>query len=106
MSKRIKGITIKIGGDTTGLNKALESTDKKISKTQDSLRDINRLLKLDPGNTDLIAQKHRALGEQIDAAKDKLKQLRSYDEQLQSSLKSGEIGQKQYDDFQREIIET
>lgn len=106
MSKRIKGITIKIGGDTTGLNKALESTDKKISKTQDSLRDINRLLKLDPGNTDLIAQKHRVLGEQIDAAKDKLKQLRSYDKQLQSSLKSGEIGQEQYDAFQREITAT
>lgn len=106
MADRIKGITIKIGGDTTGLSKALQGTNKEIKNTQSQLKDVERLLKMDPGNTELIAQKHRLLGDAVDETKGKLKQLQSYDKQLQSQLKSGVIGQEQYDAFQREIAET
>lgn len=106
MADRIKGITIKIGGDTTGLSKALQGANKEIKNTQSQLKDVERLLKMDPGNTELIAQKHRLLGDAVDETKGKLKQLQSYDKQLQSQLKSGVIGQEQYDAFQREIAET
>ncbi len=57
MANRIAGITVEIGGDTTKLSKALESVNKKISSTQTQLKDVERLLKLDPTNTELLAQK-------------------------------------------------
>ena len=57
MANRIKGITIEIGGDTTKLSKALKNVDGSIKNTQTQLRDVNKLLKLDPGNTELLAQK-------------------------------------------------
>ena len=57
MANRIKGITVEIGGDTTGLDKALKSVNSSITKTQSALNDVNRLLKLDPSNTVLVAQK-------------------------------------------------
>lgn len=71
---RIAGITIEIGGNTTKLQKALQGVNKTINKTQSELRDINRLLKFDPGNTELLKQKQDALKREIDATTDKLKQ--------------------------------
>ena len=59
MASRIKGITVEIGGDTTGLDKALKQVQSTLRATQSSLRDVNRLLKLDPKNTELLAQKQR-----------------------------------------------
>ena len=53
----IKGITVEIGGDTTKLSKALESVNKSIKGTQSGLKDVNKLLKLDPSNTELVAYK-------------------------------------------------
>ena len=64
-SKRIQGITVEIGGDTSKLTAALRDVDKSLSTTQGNLRDVNKLLKLDPGNTELLAQKHRLLGEAV-----------------------------------------
>ena len=61
MASRIKGITVEIGGDTTGLDKALKSVNTTIRTTQSSLRDVNKLLKLDPANTELVTQKQRLL---------------------------------------------
>ncbi|WP_311696298.1 hypothetical protein [Sneathia sanguinegens] len=58
MANRIKGITVEIGGDTTKLQTALKQVSAENKHTQSELRDINRLLKLDPGNTELILQKH------------------------------------------------
>ena len=52
MANRIKGITVEIGGDTTKLSKALKNVDSSIKNTQSQLRDVNKLLKLDPGNTE------------------------------------------------------
>ncbi|MFR4199605.1 MAG: hypothetical protein ACLT09_00450 [Flavonifractor plautii] len=60
---RIKGITVEIGGDTTKLDKALAGTNKELAATQKSLKDVERLLKLDPGNTELLEQKQRLLAQ-------------------------------------------
>lgn len=63
---RIKGITIAIGGDTQGLDKALSSVNKNIKSTQSQLKDVERLLKIDPSNTELLAQKQRLLAQAIE----------------------------------------
>ena len=65
-SSRIKGITIEIGGDSTGLQNALKDVDKSIRDTQSELRDVDRLLKLDPKNTELLTQKQRLLSQEIE----------------------------------------
>ncbi|NBH78585.1 phage tail tape measure protein [Clostridiaceae bacterium] len=105
-ARRIAGITVEIGGDTTKLTTALKDVDKALSTTQSSLRDVNKLLKLDPGNTELLAQKHRLLGEAVSEAKEKLATLKTAAEQANQALANGEITQSQYDALQREIIET
>ena len=105
-ARRIAGITVEIGGDTTKLTTALKDVDKALSTTQSSLRDVNKLLKLDPGNTELLAQKHRLLGEAVSETKEKLATLKTAAEQANQALANGEITQSQYDALQREIIET
>ena len=65
MANRIAGITVEIGGDTTKLSTALKQVNSEIRSTQSELRDVNRLLKLDPGNSDLLAQKQRLLAKAI-----------------------------------------
>lgn len=103
---RIKGITIEIDGDTKGLDKALGNVNQSASKTQQELRDVNKLLKLDPGNTDLIAQKQKLLAQAISQTSDKLGVLKSAQAQVEAQFKSGEIGEEQYRAFQREIAAT
>lgn len=103
---RIKGITVEINGDTTGLSKALSGVNKDIRSTQTQLKDVNRLLKLDPKNTELISQKQRLLAQAVDETKDKLKQLKSVQSQMDDGLKNGSVTQAQYDAWQREIITT
>ena len=105
-ARRIAGIMVEIGGDTTKLTTALKDVDKALSTTQSSLRDVNKLLKLDPGNTELLAQKHRLLGEAVSETKEKLATLKTAAEQANQALANGEITQSQYDALQREIIET
>ena len=83
-SGRIKGITIEIDGDTTKLTTALKQVDKQIRDTQSSLRDVNKLLKMDPGNADLLAQKQKYLTDAIDATKKKLEEEKSALEQLKN----------------------
>lgn len=73
MANRIKGITVEIGGDTTKLSDALKNVNKSIRQTQDQLRDVNKLLKLDPGNADLLVQKQKYLSAAISDTKEKLK---------------------------------
>ena len=105
-ANRIKGITVEIGGDTTKLQTALRGVNTEIRTTQSQLRDVNNLLKLDPGNTELLAQKHRLLGEAVRETKEKLETLKAAAEQANEALAKGEITQEQYDGLQREIIET
>ena len=106
MANRIKGITVEIGGDTTGLDKALKSVNTSIKSTQSALKDVNRLLKLDPSNTELLSQKQRLLKDAIGATKEKLDSLKAAQEQAKKQLENGELGQDKYDALQREIVET
>ena len=106
MANRIKGITVEINGDTTGLTKALANVNKEIKSTQSQLKDIEKLLKLDPGNTELLAQKHKLLGQAVEETKNKLQTLKTAQEQANEALKNGSITQEQYDGLQREIVET
>ena len=106
MANRIKGITVEIGGDTTGLDKALKSVNTSIRSTQSALKDVNRLLKLDPSNTELLSQKQRLLKDAIAATKEKLDSLKVAQEQAKQQLENGELGQDKYDALQREIVET
>ena len=106
MADRIKGITVEINGDTTGLSKALSGVNKEIRNTQAQLKDVNKLLKLDPGNTELIAQKHKLLQQAVEETKKKLQSLKEAQKQADEALKNGTISQEQYDGLQREIAET
>lgn len=106
MANRIKGITVEIGGDTTGLDKALKNVNSTIKTTQAELKDVNRLLKLDPTNTELLAQKQRLLKDAIGSTKEKLDTLKTAQEQAKAQLENGDLGQDKYDALQREIIET
>ena len=105
-ANRIKGITVEIGGDTTKLQTALKGVNTEIRNTQSQLKDVEKLLKLDPGNTELMAQKHRLLGQAVSETKEKLETLKTAAEQANTALANGEISQSQYDALQREIIET
>ena len=106
MGNRIKGIKVEIGGDTTGLDKALRGVNSSITKTQSALNDVNKLLKLDPSNTVLVAQKQQLLSQAVSQTSDKLEALESAQEQVTAAFQRGDIGQDKYQAFQREIEET
>lgn len=106
MADRIKGITVEIGGDTTGLKKALSGVNSEISSTQSQLKDVERLLKLDPTNTELLQQKQRLLSQAVDETKTKLTALKDAESQAQQQFAEGKISQAQYEGLQREIIAT
>ena len=103
---RVKGITIEIGGDTTKLESALKSVNSEIKNTESKLKDVNKLLKMDPGNTQLLSQKYKTLQQEIGATKEKLTTLKEAAKQAEQALKDGTISQDQYDALQREIAET
>ena len=106
MANIIKGITVEIGGDTTKLQTALKQVNTEIKHTQSELRDVNKLLKLDPGNTELISQKHKLLGQTLEETKNKLTSLKEAQKQAEQALAEGKISKEQYDALKREIIET
>ena len=106
MADRIKGITIEIDGNTKGLSQALKGVNKDIKTTQTQLKDVEKLLKLDPHNVTLLGQKMELLGREIGQTKDKLEQLKSVQDQMNDGLKNGSVTADQYDAWQREIIET
>lgn len=106
MADRIKGITVQIGGDTTGLNKALSGVNKEIRNTQQNLKDVERLLKLDPENVELLRQKQQLLSNQIADTTNKLDSLKEAEKQVQEQFEKGEVSQDQYFALRREIIDT
>ena len=106
MPDRIKGITIEIDGDTKGLSQALKGVNKDIKSTQTQLKDVEKLLKLDPHNVTLLGQKMKMLQTEIGQTKDKLSQLKSVSDEMEKGLKNGTVTADQYDAWQREIIET
>ena len=106
MASRIKGITVEIGGDTSGLEKSLSTVNNSIKKTQSQLRDVNNLLKLDPSNTILLAQKQELLQSAIGDTEKKLEALEQAQEDVAKAFERGDIGKDQYMAFQREVEET
>lgn len=104
--RNIKGITIEIGGDTTGLQKALSGVNDKLKNTQAQLKDVNNLLKLDPSNTVLVAQKQELLKNAIADTASKLDTLEAAQKDVTAALEAGKIGQEEYMAFQREVEAT
>ena len=104
MAGTIKGITIEIGGDTGPLDKALQGVNKTSRELQTELRAVEKLLKLDPTNTTLLAQKQKLLADSVDNTSDKLKTLKEAEKQAQVQFKDGKISETQYRALQREII--
>ena len=104
MAEKIRGITIELGGDASGLNKALKDVNGEIKNTQAQLKDVERLLKLDPKNTELLAQKQKLLGDQIQNTKGKLETLK----QAQATMDQNGVDKNsdQYMALQREITAT
>ena len=105
---KIRGITIELSADASGVQSALKDVNASLRATQSDLRDIEKLLKLDPGNTDLLAQKQEALGRALEGTKDKLDVLRQAQEDLNKQMVDGgtEEQQRQMEALQREIIST
>lgn len=106
MAGKIKGITITLGADVQPLNKALEDVNKKSRDLQSELRQVERLLKLDPQNTELLAQKQKLLADAVNNTKSKLDTLREAERQVQQQFKEGKVGEEQYRLIQREVIAT
>ena len=106
MGNAIKGITVEIGGNATKLGQALEDVNKKSKSLQTELRGVNSLLKMDPSNVTLLAQKQDLLTQSIAETKSKLETLKEAQAQVQAQFERGEITEEQYRDLQREIILT
>lgn len=104
--RRIKGLTIEIGGDTTQLSESLHDVNKSITSTQAQLKDVEKLLKLDPTNTEMLAQKQELLTQAISKTEEKLETLKDAAVQAEKQLEEGKISQEQFAALQREIAAT
>ena len=105
-SKIIKGLTVEIGGDTTKLGKALEGVEKQSRSLSSELGSINRLLKLDPTNTELLAQKQKVLADAISSTEERLDTLKEAEKQVQAQFEKGEASEEQVRALKREIIDA
>ena len=105
---KVRGITIELSADASGVNSALKDVNSTLKTTQSDLKDIERLLKLDPSNTELLAQKHKALEKALEATKDKVEVLKQAEEDLAKQMEDGgtEEQQRQMEALQREIVST
>lgn len=106
MASRIKGITVEIGGDVSGLDKALSGVNKNIKDTQSELKDVEKLLKLDPTNTELLRQKQELLAKSVVETGEKLETLKKANEQAAESVKKYDAWKAAYDPIQSEIEDT
>lgn len=104
--RRIKGLTIEISGDTTQLSESLHDVNKSITSTQAQLKDVEKLLKLDPTNTEMLAQKQELLTQAISKTEEKLETLKDAAVQAEKQLGEGKISQEQFAALQREIAAT
>lgn len=105
-SKGIKGITVEFNGETQGLDKALQSVNAEAKKFNSTLKDVNKALKLDPTNTDLLKEKQTALGNSVENTRDKLMRLESMQDQIAQQYAAGKIDQGAYMQFQLELENT
>ena len=106
MANNIRGITIEIGGDTTKLDKALGNVNKNVKSTQSELREVEKLLKLDPKNTEALEQKQKLLAKAVGETKEKLDVLKTAEAQVEEQFKKGEVSEEQYRALKREIEAT
>lgn len=106
MAESVRGINVVIGADTTKLGKALSDVESKSKSIQSELTAVNRLLKFDPANTTLLAQKQQLLAQQIENTSEKLNRLKSVQQQVNEQFQRGEISDQQYRAFQREVAKT
>ena len=105
-NKKIRGLTVEIGGDTTKLGKALDDSKKKSKSLQTELRQVEKLLKMDPGNVELLAQKQKILTDQVDETKKRLSLMKEEQKKVNQLFKNGEIGEADYRKYQREVEQT
>ena len=103
---KIRGITVELGGDTSGLSKALKDVNKDIRDTQSQLRDVEKLLKLDPSNMELLRQKNLLLNQSIGQTETKLEALKAAEKSAQEQSKKGKVSEEQYNALKREIVST
>lgn len=103
---KIAGLTVEIGGDTTELGKALENVNQKSKDLSSELGQVNRLLRMDPGNADLLAQKQQILSDAVENTEEKLKKLKEAERQVQEQFERGEVSVEQVRELQREIADT
>ena len=106
LDKKIRGISIQFGADMSPIGKALKDVEKTSSGLNAELRKVNKLLKFDPGNTTLLAQKQQILSESIENTQKKLTGLKQAQSEVEKMFKSGDIGEKEYREFQRTLEET
>ncbi|WP_312611481.1 phage tail tape measure protein [Oscillibacter sp.] len=106
MATKIRGISIEISGDTTGLTQSLKGVNGQIAGTQKQLRDVERLLKLDPTNTELLAQKQKLLSQAVNQTSEKLEQVKQMEALANKEFAAGKIGEEQYDAIKREVAAT
>lgn len=103
MAGRIKGITIEIGGNTQPLQNALKDVNKQSDNLANELKEVERLLKFNPGNVEALAQKQKLLTQQIENTTEKLDKLKAAEQQVQAQFQNGKISEEQYRAFRREI---
>ncbi|MFT9267000.1 phage tail tape measure protein [Oenococcus sp.] len=106
MAGTIKGITIEINGDTTGLDKALKSVNSSVKSAQSELTKLRTDLRFSPDSFVLVSQKADVLGRTVGSLKNKLDTLKAAQSQVEAQFKSGKIGVEQYEAFNRELVET
>jgi phage-related minor tail protein len=106
IASKIKGIVIEIGGNTQPLNKALADVNKKSKDLQSELRQVEKLLKLNPKDTEMLAQKQKLLAEAVQNSKEKLDRLKTVQQQVNEQFQKGEIAEEQYRAFQREVAKA
>lgn len=106
MASNIRGITVEISGNTTKLDQALKGVNKTSRDLQSELRQVNKALKFDPGNTTLLQQKQKLLAEAISNTKSKLDTLKEAERQAEQQFQSGKLGEDKFRALQREVVKT
>ena len=106
MAGKIVGITLELRGDSDDLTKSLKEVDKSLGTTKSALNDINKALKLDPKNVELLAQKQGLLTKQIDQTKEKLNIMKQVAADAAEGLKKGTVTQEQYAKLTAELAKT
>lgn len=106
VSRRIKGITIQIDGETKGLDKALSDVNQRTRDVNSELSQIEKLLKFNPGNAELVEQQHKVLAERVEVTAEKLRDLKDAEAEVQRQFDEGKITGENYREFQRQIVET